>query len=52
MRRTTGYSPEDLIGQSVRICYRDDEEYERAGKILYGQVLQDGKGFVGSAPQT
>ncbi|MGD0278920.1 MAG: PAS domain S-box protein [Smithella sp.] len=46
MCRTTGYSSEDLIGQSVRICYRDDEEYERAGKILYGQVLQDGKGFV------
>ena len=44
--RTTGYSPEDLIGQSVRICYRDDEEYERAGKILYGQVLQNGKKFV------
>jgi PAS domain S-box-containing protein len=44
--RTTGYSPEDLIGQSVRICYRNDEEYEQAGKILYGQVLQNGKKFV------
>jgi PAS domain S-box-containing protein len=44
--RTTGYSPEDLIGQSVRICYHNDEEYERAGKILYGQVLQNGKKFV------
>jgi PAS domain S-box-containing protein len=44
--RTTGYSPEDLIGQSVRICYRDDEEYERAGRILYSQVLRKGKKFV------
>jgi PAS domain S-box-containing protein len=43
--RTTGYSPEDLIGQSVRICYCDDEEYERAGEILYGQVLHNGKKF-------
>ncbi|MGD0280256.1 MAG: PAS domain S-box protein, partial [Smithella sp.] len=44
--RTIGYSPEELIGQSVRIGYRDEEEYERAGEILYGQVLQEGKGFV------
>jgi PAS domain S-box-containing protein len=44
--RATGYSPEDLIGQSVRICYRDDKEYERAGEILYGQVLNNGKKFV------
>jgi PAS domain S-box-containing protein len=44
--RTTGYSPEDLVGQSVRICYRNDEEYERAGRILYGQVLHNGKKFV------
>ncbi len=44
--RTTGYSPEELIGQSVCICYRDDNEYERAGEILYGQVLNNGKKFV------
>jgi len=44
--RTTGFSPEELVGQSVRICYRDDEEYERADHILYGQAMRNGKKFV------
>lgn len=42
----TGYSPEELIGQSVRIGYADDEEYERAGSILYEQVMKKGIGSV------
>jgi len=46
MCRGTGYSTEGLIGQSVRICYRNDEEYERAGKIIYGQIMQEGVGFI------
>jgi PAS domain S-box-containing protein len=42
MRKAMGYSTEDLIGQSVRLCYRDDEEYERAGKMLYGGITREG----------
>ncbi len=44
--KMTGYLPEELIGQSVLLGYRDEEEYKRTGKVLYGQVLQDGRGFV------
>jgi len=46
MCRTTGYLPEDLILQSVRICYRDDKEYERAGEKIYSQIMREGVGFI------
>ncbi len=36
----TGYERHELEGQNTRFLYPDDEEYERAGRILYteGQV--------------
>jgi PAS domain S-box-containing protein len=40
------YSAEELIGQPVRIGYASDEEYERAGKTLYEQVVQKGLGIT------
>lgn len=43
---TTGYSPDELIGKPVSIGYKDNKEYERAGKILYEQVSKAGKGFI------
>ena len=40
MCRMSGYTIEEIRGESVRLFYESDEEYERAGKILYaeGQV--------------
>jgi two-component system, cell cycle sensor histidine kinase and response regulator CckA len=37
MRSITGYAPEELTGKSSRLLYESDEEYERAGKALYGK---------------
>jgi PAS domain S-box-containing protein len=36
----TGYGPEELIGQSARLLYPDDEEYERVGSEKYSQFGQ------------
>ncbi|HNZ64431.1 MAG TPA: PAS domain S-box protein [Smithella sp.] len=44
--KMTGYAPEELIGQSVSVGYSSDQEFERAGKILYKQVLEKGSGFT------
>ncbi len=46
MCRISGYSAEELEGQSIRIAYRDDEEFERVGKILSEQVVQNGVGIA------
>ncbi|MEW6426520.1 MAG: PAS domain S-box protein [Thermodesulfobacteriota bacterium] len=39
----TGYSPEELIGQSARILYHSDEEFERVGTIKYNDQLCRGE---------
>ncbi len=46
MCRISGYSAEELEGQSIRIAYRDDEEFARVGKILSEQVAQNGVGIA------
>jgi PAS domain S-box-containing protein len=33
-----GYTPDELVGQSTRIAYISDEEYERVGKLVYDQM--------------
>lgn len=33
-----GYSEEELIGQSARMLYMSDAEFERVGKVKYGQL--------------
>ena len=40
MCQISGYTPEELTGKSKRLFYESEEEYERAGKLLYaeGQV--------------
>jgi two-component system cell cycle sensor histidine kinase/response regulator CckA len=43
--RITGYFAEELEGQSVRIAYRDQEEFERVGKTLFEEVVQRGMGI-------
>ena len=44
--RMTGYTPDELTGRSVRLCYCDDEEYKRDEKILCGQLAREGSGFI------
>jgi len=42
----TGYSKEELFGQSARILYPDDEEYENVGRRKYEQIEKKGTGSV------
>jgi len=44
--RLTGYRPEEVIGQSARLVYPDQEEFERAGRVKYQHLLRDGVGEV------
>lgn len=36
----TGYSKEELIGQSARMVYPSQEEFDKVGRIKYGQLEQ------------
>jgi len=44
MTQMLGYSEEEMINRSSRIIYDSDEEYERAGRELYGSMKLDGLG--------
>ncbi len=41
-----GYSKPDLIGQSPRFLYENDEEYARVGKELFTNLLERGRASV------
>ncbi len=41
-----GYSKNELIGQSARVLYPSDEEYEYVGKEKYKQISEKGTGTV------
>lgn len=41
-----GYERDDLIGQSARLLYLDQDEYERVGREKYAQIGVGGKGSV------
>lgn len=41
-----GYSREELVGQSARILYPTDEDYEFVGREKYAQIAQRGTGTV------
>ena len=41
-----GYSPEDLLGQSARILYPNQEDYDRVGKEKYALIHEFGTGRV------
>ena len=41
-----GYGREELIGQSARILYATDEDYEYVGREKYAQIAQRGTGTV------
>ncbi len=40
--RVSGYTREEIIGQSARIAYPSDEEYERVGAEVYRQLAVGG----------
>ncbi|MGD8242669.1 MAG: PAS domain S-box protein, partial [Desulfobacterales bacterium] len=42
----TGYRPDELINQSALILYPDQEEFERVGRVKYGQISQKGSGTI------
>jgi two-component system, cell cycle sensor histidine kinase and response regulator CckA len=42
----TGYSQEELSGQSTRILYESDAEFERVGRIKYDQIRSTGAGTM------
>ncbi len=42
----TGYSEEELFGQSTRILYETDAEFERVGQALYANLAEQGQTFV------
>ena len=44
MTRILGYSEKEMINRSSRIIYDSDEEFERAGRELYGSMKLDGLG--------
>ena len=37
-----GYGEEEIVGNTTRMLYADDEEYARVGRELYGQNLKRG----------
>jgi len=41
-----GYSPDELIGQSARLLYPDDADYEYVGSEKYRQIRERGTGTV------
>src|ERR1700733_12030069 len=41
-----GYSPEELIGQSVRVLFATDEEFERVGCDAYADLRAHGSGVI------
>ncbi len=44
--RITGYGEEELVGQSARLLYTSEEEYQRVGEALYGMMAREGLGML------
>jgi PAS domain S-box-containing protein len=44
MSEMLGYSGNELIGQSARILYENDEEFERVGQEKYQEIAEKGVG--------
>jgi PAS domain S-box-containing protein len=41
-----GYSADELVGQSARIAYESDEEFESVGAVKYSEIQERGAGTV------
>jgi two-component system sensor histidine kinase HydH len=46
MSEMLGYSGSELIGQSARILYENDEEFERVGREKYQDIEEEGVGAI------
>jgi len=46
MNEMLGYSGDELIGQSARILYENDEEFERVGREKYKDIEEKGIGGI------
>jgi PAS domain S-box-containing protein len=46
LSQLTGYSREELIGQSARMLYETQAEFERVGKEKYDQIRKTGTGTI------
>jgi PAS domain S-box-containing protein len=46
MTAMTGYAVDEIKGQSARVLYPDDEEFERAGREKYAEIAAKDKGAV------
>ncbi len=44
-----GYDENELVGNFTKIIYADDNEYERAGRELYGMMFRVGHGITKAA---
>jgi PAS domain S-box-containing protein len=44
--RMTGYSPGELQGQSARMLYESEAEFERVGQVKYAGIQQHGTGSI------
>jgi len=42
----TGYSREELFGQSARMLYDSEAEFERVGRVKYARIEQQGSGSI------
>ncbi len=52
MENMVGRPASDLIGQSARVLYPDDEEFEKVGHVKYDQLGKTGKGEIVTRFQT
>ena len=46
MNEMVGYSGDELIGQSARVLYENDEEFERVGREKYKDIAEKGIGWI------
>lgn len=52
MADMTGYGCAELTGQSARLLYPDDAEFERVGREKYAMIRKDGSGTVETRMRT
>ena len=43
-QRMTGYGEDDVSGRTARLLYESEEEFQKVGKALYGNIGKDGIG--------
>jgi PAS domain S-box-containing protein len=46
LSRITGYSPGELQGQSARMLYDNEAEFERVGQVKFAGIKQQGTGSI------